>query len=335
MMIARIVLVTLTFGGWLSLCPRGNANDQATIERAETVLREIMDIPARRIPTELLSSSHGVAIIPSVIKIGFIGGIRRGHGVILTKDRDGDWGLPQFITLTGGSIGFQAGAQSTDVILVFRTAGSVENIQRGRFTIGVDAAAAAGPVGRNAAAATDAQMRAEILSYSRSRGLFAGVSLDGSALEINSAATRNFYGDPNAQPPRPVPAAAVRLMETVAHLAGSGQPTPVAQASTDPNHLRRELAQSARSLYAVLSPDWQRFLALPPAVFATSEHPSVESLVEARRNFDRVATDAAFANLQARPEFQTTLDLLREYTSALQRNTTPAITLPPPPPAGK
>lgn len=327
-----VAAVIIGLSSWVSPV---RATDQATIERAESVLREIMGIPARRIPTEILACAHGVAIIPSVIKIGFIGGIRRGHGVLLTKDRDGDWSLPQFITLTGGSIGWQAGAQSTDVILVFRTAASVQNIQRGRFVIGVDVAAAAGPVGRNAAAATDAQLRAEILSYSRSRGLFAGISLDGSALEINSSATRLFYGDLNSQSARPVPAAAVRLMETVAHLARSGQPTNIAANASDINSLRRDLAQSALDLNATLSPDWQRFLALPTAVFGTHEHPTLEALAESQRNFDRVATDNAFTALTSRPEFQSTLELLREYSRALQRTGVAPINLPPPPIAGK
>ena len=191
----------------LALASSSRASEQAaTIDKAESVIKEIMDIPAKRIPTELLANAQGVAIIPSVIKIGFIAGVRRGHGVLLVKDKDGDWNLPQFVILTGGSVGWQVGAQSTDVILVFKSAKSVENIQRGKFTIGADAAAAAGPVGRNAAAATDAQLQAEILSYSRSRGLFAGVSLDGTMLEVDQQAARDFYGDPARNPVRQVPA---------------------------------------------------------------------------------------------------------------------------------
>lgn len=312
------------------------AEQTATIEKAEAVIKEIMDIPARKIPNELLANAQGVAIIPSVIKIGFVAGVRRGHGVLLVKDKDGDWNLPQFITLTGGSVGWQVGAQSTDVILVFKTAKSVENFQKGKFTIGADAAAAAGPVGRNAAAATDAQMKAEILSYSRSRGLFAGVSLDGSMLEVDHEAGREFYGDPARQPNRQVPACAVKLLETVAAHTNDAKPAiagqPPQQAS-DVNRLRRELAQSAMHLNAVLPPEWQRFLALPPAVFGQQEHPSIESINAARQQFERIAGDNTYANLSSRPEFKTTLEDLREYSTALTKSA--VIPLPPPPPVNQ
>src|SRR5215470_10981392 len=144
----------------------------------------------------LLSEAQGVAIIPDVTKIGFIAGVRRGHGVVMVRDAEGEWSLPQFITLTGGSVGWQAGIQGTDVVLVFKTKKGVEGLMRGKFTIGADASVSAGPVGRDAEAATDTQLKAEILSYSRSRGLFAGVSIDGSALEVDQRAHVAFYGSP-------------------------------------------------------------------------------------------------------------------------------------------
>jgi len=313
----------------LVACPVAPASE-ATVTRAEAVLQEIMAIPARRIPADLLRDAQGVAIIPGVIKIGFIAGVRRGHGVVLTRDRDGDWTLPQFVTLTGGSVGWQVGAQSTDVVLVFRTARSLEGLRRGQFTIGADAAAAAGPVGRNASAATDIQLRAEILSYSRSRGLFAGVALDGSVLEIDQEANRRFYGDPNQRPAPPVPPSAVRLLETVANLAGGGpQPAPTAAPAGDANRIRRELAQASASLNAVLPADWQKFLALPAGVFGQADHPPLAQLQAARANFDRVNTDPAFAALKARPEFQLASELLTDYIAALGR---PAVIVLPPAP---
>ncbi|HET6804918.1 MAG TPA: lipid-binding SYLF domain-containing protein, partial [Frateuria sp.] len=119
---------------------------------------------------------------------------RRGEGLISVKSPDGTWSNPSFITLTGCSVGFQAGVSSTDVVLVFRTQRGVDSIVNGKFTLGADAAAAAGPVGRTASAATDAQMKAEIYSYSRSRGLFAGVALDGSVLRIDYDANEAVYG---------------------------------------------------------------------------------------------------------------------------------------------
>jgi lipid-binding SYLF domain-containing protein len=305
------------------------ADEAVTVDMSETVLKEVMAIPAKRIPSDLLAKAQGVAIIPNVIKIGFIGGIRRGHGVLLVKDKEGDWSLPEFITLTGGSLGWQAGAQSTDVVLVFKSSKGVENIRKGTFTIGADAAAAAGPVGRNAAAATDTQMNAEILSYSRSRGLFAGVSLDGSNLEIDHRSNRDFYGEPGAQPARPIPAAVVKLMQSVAALTNDDPKAAVAGAAPDVDRLRRDLAQSARTLNGVLSADWQKFLALPAGVYGTQEHPPLDALANSQRNYDRVANEAAYAHLRARHEFQATHELLREYVAALSKSN--IIQLPPPP----
>lgn len=122
-----------------------------------------------------------------------IGG-RRGHGLMSVKNADGSWSNPVFVKLTGGSIGFQAGVQSSDVVLVFRNDRSLDNLVNGKFTLGADAGVAAGPVGRNAAAATDGQLKAEIWSWSRARGLFAGVALDGAVLQIDDAANLDAYG---------------------------------------------------------------------------------------------------------------------------------------------
>lgn len=158
------------------------------------VLREIMEAPDKSIPRDLLKEAKAIAVIPDLLKVGFIFGGRRGEGLISVKAADGTWSNPSFITMTGGSVGFQAGASSTDVILVFRTQRGVDSIVNGKFTLGADAAAAAGPVGRTATASTDSQFKAEIYSYSRSRGLFAGVALDGSALRIDYDANEAIYG---------------------------------------------------------------------------------------------------------------------------------------------
>jgi lipid-binding SYLF domain-containing protein len=158
------------------------------------VLKEIMEAPDKGIPTDLLRDAHAIAVIPDMVKAGLVFGGRRGEGLISVKGADGTWSNPSFVTLTGGSVGFQAGISSTDVILVFRTQRGVDSIVNGKFTLGADASAAAGPVGRTATAATDSQMKAEIYSYSRSRGLFAGVALDGSALRIDYDANTAIYG---------------------------------------------------------------------------------------------------------------------------------------------
>jgi lipid-binding SYLF domain-containing protein len=177
----------------------GNARaaEQET-ERANNavrVLKEIMLAPDKRVPAEMLSNAYAVAVIPDVIKAGFVIGGRHGLGLVSVKAADGTWSNPSFVSMTGGSIGFQAGVQSTDVILVFRTQRGVDSIVHGKFTLGADASVAAGPVGRDAHAATDAQLKAEIYSYSRSRGLFAGIALDGSVLAIDNDANQAVYGD--------------------------------------------------------------------------------------------------------------------------------------------
>ena len=161
---------------------------------AVRVLNDIMQAPDKAIPRDLLRDAKAIAVIPDMLKVGFVFGGRRGEGLISVKSPDGTWSNPSFITMTGGSVGFQAGVSSTDVILVFRTQRGVDSIVRGKFTLGADASAAAGPVGRSANASTDGQLKAEIYSYSRSRGLFAGVALDGSAIRIDYDANVSVYG---------------------------------------------------------------------------------------------------------------------------------------------
>lgn len=170
---------------------------EAELQRATDavrVLAEVMQSPDRRIPGELLSQAEAIAVIPNVVKAGLVLGGRHGRGLISVRSADGTWSNPSFITLNGGSVGFQAGVQSTDVVLVFRSRRGVDSIVNGKFTLGADAAVAAGPVGRNAQASTDGQLKAEIYSYSRSRGLFAGVSLDGSVLSIDHKGNQRIYG---------------------------------------------------------------------------------------------------------------------------------------------
>lgn len=171
------------------------ASDPAEkVRTAAVVLEQIMAIPEQAIPPQLLGDAHGVAIIPDVIKAGFVVGGRHGRGIMMVRQADGEWSNPLFVSVTGGSIGWQIGAQSTDLILVFKTPRSVEGILRGKFTLGADAAIAAGPVGRRVEGATDAELKAEIVSYSRSRGLFAGISLEGASLQVDDAAIDRYYG---------------------------------------------------------------------------------------------------------------------------------------------
>jgi len=209
-----VAALVVTFN--MSLSP-ALANEEAKkVEEAVSVVKDIMAIPEKGIPPALLSESYAVAIIPGVIKLGFIIGGRHGSGVLLVRDKEGKWGNPLFVSFTGGSIGWQVGAQSTDVLLVFKSRKGVEGIKKGKFTLGADAAVAAGPVGRSVEAATDVKLKAEIYSYSRSRGLFAGISLEGAALQIDDDANASFYGKE-----------AIRADDILSGKAGSASPDVV------------------------------------------------------------------------------------------------------------
>lgn len=181
-----------------ALLPAGPAlagpDENQRLADAVEVLDQLMLIPEQSIPESMLHDAQAVAVIPGVIKGAFLIGGRRGKGLISVRGADGAWSQPSFLTLTGGSFGFQAGVQSADVILVFRTRRGVDNIIRGKFTLGADAAVAAGPVGRNAQAATDGQLKAEIYSWSRARGLFGGIAIDGAVLAIDHKANARAYG---------------------------------------------------------------------------------------------------------------------------------------------
>lgn len=161
---------------------------------AVRVLHEVMRMPESALPSHLLRDAHAIAVIPDVVKAGLILGGRHGKGLVSVKTPEGVWSNPVFIKITGGSVGWQAGVQSTDVILVFRSQRGLDTLVNGKFTMGADASVAAGPVGRTAAAATDGNLKAEIYSYSRSRGLFAGVALDGSVIRIDHRANQAIYG---------------------------------------------------------------------------------------------------------------------------------------------
>ena len=163
------------------------------INASTEVLQEITGIP-EGISPDLLSNAYGIVIIPGTIKLGFFFGGRFGTGIAMMRNENGSWSNPSFLYLGGGSFGLQFGAISSDIILVFKTRKSVMGLTKGNFTLGADAAVAAGPVGRHAEASTDWQLKAEIYSYARSRGFFAGISLDGSVLAIDTNANENFYG---------------------------------------------------------------------------------------------------------------------------------------------
>src|SRR5690606_41104617 len=162
---SRLPKILLSVALLTAACPvLAGPEENARARNAVRVLTEIQQIPEQAIPEKLLDEARAIVVIPDTIKAGLVIGGRRGHGLMSVKSADGTWSNPVFVTLTGGSIGFQAGVQSSDIVLVFRNDRSLDNVVNGKFTLGADAAVAAGPVGRNAAAATDGQLKAEIWS---------------------------------------------------------------------------------------------------------------------------------------------------------------------------
>ncbi len=192
------LMVTLVFalrpaGAWA-----GNSEeDAAEVKRvlnSVDVCKELIEIPEKGIPQALLHKAQAIAIIPGYTKAAYVLGGEHGKGVILVRRQDDTWSDPVFISMTGGSVGFQIGFQRADIILVFKDRRSVDTIARGKFTLGADASIAVGPVGRAAEASTDIKFEAEVYSYSKAKGLFAGVSITGASLSIDNEADVRFYG---------------------------------------------------------------------------------------------------------------------------------------------
>ena len=165
------------------------------VGEATTVMAEMMDAGDKGIPKSIMEKAQGVAVFPGLLKAGIGIGGQRGRGILSAFDKkSGTWSAPAFLTITGGSIGAQIGVQSIDLILIVNDRRGLEQLVQNQFKVGADASVAAGPVGRDAAAATDIQMRAQILCYSRTRGLFAGVSLEGATFSQDRDANERFYG---------------------------------------------------------------------------------------------------------------------------------------------
>jgi lipid-binding SYLF domain-containing protein len=165
------------------------------VRLATDVYKELLEVPEQEVPQELLKQSSCIAIIPSVIKGAFGWGGRHGRGVLTCRDNEGSWSPPIFVTLSGGSFGLQIGAQSTDVVLFFMNERSVRSLLKSKFTLGGDLSVAAGPVGRSAELGTDLRLRAEIYSYAKSRGLFAGMAVEGARLAPHMQSITKYYGE--------------------------------------------------------------------------------------------------------------------------------------------
>jgi lipid-binding SYLF domain-containing protein len=189
---AALLIVSMTTWAWSQ--NRGAQVDR--VQTASTVLSQIMSAPDRAIPDGILSGAKCIAIVPSMLKASFVFGANYGKGVATCRTEHG-WSAPVFFKVTGGSFGFQAGGQASDLVLIIRTDEGMQHLLQSKFKLGADASAAAGPVGRDAQASTDLTLRAQVLTYSRARGLFLGVSLSGGVIRQDDGDTRAFYGGKN------------------------------------------------------------------------------------------------------------------------------------------
>ena len=254
------LILGAVIAGALAAAPAVSATrEEVTIENSMIVLRELQSMPDLRIPDQLLARAEGIVILPANVKIGFGLGARFGGGVLLVRTGNRDWSNPSFVKTGAGSIGWQAGGQVADIVLVLTTRKSIEGITDGKLTLGGDASVAAGPVGRTAMASTSLTFDSEIYAYSRTKGLFAGVSLEGSGIFINGKANRRFYG---------------RDESATAILSNTGKPP--AQADELVNEIRRATSVAQQAADDKAKPATEVAPAAQPATAQTYPLPDPE-----------------------------------------------------------
>jgi lipid-binding SYLF domain-containing protein len=188
-----LVLLTLALLTSMTAVASDREDDVTRVHKAAQAFDEIMSAPDRGIPHDLLNKAKCIAIIPGELKFAFIFGGNYGRGVATCRMGNG-WSAPMFVAVDGGSIGYQIGGSSTDLVMLFMNDHALHSLLTDKFKLGGDASVAAGPVGRNATAATDVALKAEILSYSRTHGVFAGVSLEGAVVQADKSGDRAMYG---------------------------------------------------------------------------------------------------------------------------------------------
>jgi len=194
-MLKRILAVTTLIAiASLTALASDREDDVNRTQKAAQVFKEIMNTPDQGIPSNLMESAKCIAIIPGDKKFAFVFGGSYGRGIATCRTEHG-WSAPMFVAMDSGSVGYQIGGSSTDIVMLFMNDHALQSLMSDKFKLGADASVAAGPVGRNAAAGTDLKLSAEILSYSRSKGIFAGVSLDGAVMQADKSGDKAMYGD--------------------------------------------------------------------------------------------------------------------------------------------
>ena len=273
MSVRQIVVGTALLLSASGVASAGN-REEARILQATQVLQDTQAMPEKSVPDWLLRRAQGIAIIPGVVKVALIAGGRGSKGVMTVRDAQGRWSNPVFLTLGGGSFGFQWGLEVSDLILVFTTRRSIEGVTGGKLTLGADASVAVGPLGRETSAATDIGL-AEVYSYSRSKGLFAGIAIDGTVLAIDNSANATYYQKPDVlaseilAPTAPAPpASAQQLLDALRHLPlgsestapstaphpGAASATPATPPAQPPPPSGRGLESGAATTYPLSDP---------------------------------------------------------------------------------
>lgn len=193
-----LVAAILSLGSVIAPAREGSkaGPERIRVLRSIEVFKDLLALPEKSIPPALLHKAQAIAVIPGFVKAAYVVGGEHGRGVIAVRRDDGTWSDPAFISMTGGSVGFQIGIEKADIVLVFKDRASVETIGKGKFTLGTSASVAAGPVGRSAQASTDINFEAEVYSYSKAKGIFAGISINGAALQMDATANDRFYQKP-------------------------------------------------------------------------------------------------------------------------------------------
>jgi lipid-binding SYLF domain-containing protein len=222
----HLIVSALAFSLVLPALASDRNDDAQRIQKATQVFQEIMNTPDKGIPQELLESAKCIAIIPGEKKVAFVVGGDYGKGLATCRTSHG-WSAPLFLAIGGGSVGLQIGGSSTDIVMVFMNDHALQSLLSDKFKIGADATAAAGPVGRHAAAGTDVKLNAEILTYSRSKGAFAGISLDGAVVQADRSGDQAMYGAAASRQEIlngsvPVPASAQPLVTEISKDAEAG-----------------------------------------------------------------------------------------------------------------
>ncbi|MGA2902907.1 MAG: lipid-binding SYLF domain-containing protein [Candidatus Korobacteraceae bacterium] len=301
----KIVVALLALFAMAGLAAASERRDAAMdrLQTASTILSQIMSAPDRAIPDGIMSGAKCIAVMPSMLKASFVFGANYGKGVATCRTEHG-WSAPAFFKLTGGSFGFQAGGQASDLVLIIRTDDGMQHLLQSKFKLGADASAAAGPVGRDAQAMTDLTMRAQVLTYSRSRGLFLGVSLSGGVIKQDQADTQAFYGKDwsyfsvlNGQVPAPKDAEV--LLKTVERYA----PTPKPRIAPSPSGVpTAESTPSAQPSVATASLTTTPTAASATTAAAPASSPAetqVSDSAEAPATADTAAAAASVAQATA------------------------------------